>query len=202
MVVATYSPQARNIARNMYDMSGEEGEGRNMEKVFATWEKVFATWKEFSQHGKRCSQHSQHASQHHDPTANMFPDSNRVAGNVSDAIARIGRLGASSSVNFISFCWYLWPGLPDVSTQLFQQIGCLAILLFRTRIKQYQCNFICLTDMTCSIFRQLNSIFTHSGTGGFYFLGVCAQGSGTEDIMLLPGTDPAVGRAGLEPPYR
>jgi hypothetical protein len=130
---------------------------------------VFATWKEFSQHGKRCSQHSQHASQHHDLTANMFPDSNCVAGNVSDAIARIGRQGASSSVNFISFCWYLWSGLPDVSTQLFQQIGCLA------RIKQYQCNFICLTDMSCSIFRQLNSIFTHNGTEGFYFLGVCAR---------------------------
>jgi hypothetical protein len=32
-------------ARNMYNMSGEEGEGRNMEKVFATWEKLFATWK-------------------------------------------------------------------------------------------------------------------------------------------------------------
>jgi hypothetical protein len=29
----------------MYNMSGEEGEGRNMEKVFATWEKLFATWK-------------------------------------------------------------------------------------------------------------------------------------------------------------
>jgi hypothetical protein len=49
----------------------------NMEKVFATWEKVFATL-------KKCSQHSQHASQHHDPTAGMFPNSNRVAGKVSD----------------------------------------------------------------------------------------------------------------------
>jgi DNA gyrase inhibitor GyrI len=34
----------------MYNMSGEEGEGRNMEKVFATWEKLFATWKKCSQH--------------------------------------------------------------------------------------------------------------------------------------------------------
>jgi hypothetical protein len=57
---------------------------------------VFATWKKFSQHGKRCSLHSQHASQHHDPTADMFPDSNRVAKKVSDASARIGRPGASS----------------------------------------------------------------------------------------------------------
>jgi hypothetical protein len=143
MVVATCSPQARNIARNMYNMSGEEGEGRNMEKVFATWKKcskhdvwilvatcspqarnmfatnsqhrsqhvhyareggrgaqhgkVFATWKKFSQHGKSCSQHSKHASQHHDPTADMFHDSNRMARNVSDASARIGRPGASSS---------------------------------------------------------------------------------------------------------
>jgi hypothetical protein len=50
MMVATCSSQARNIARNMYNMSGEEGEGRNMEKVFATWEKLFATWKKCSQH--------------------------------------------------------------------------------------------------------------------------------------------------------
>jgi hypothetical protein len=42
-VVATCSPQARSIARNMYNMSGEEGEGHNMEKVFATWEKLFVT---------------------------------------------------------------------------------------------------------------------------------------------------------------
>jgi hypothetical protein len=55
-----------------------------MEKVFATWEKVFVTLKKCSQHKKRCSQHSQHASQHHDPTAGMFPDSNRVAEKVSD----------------------------------------------------------------------------------------------------------------------
>jgi hypothetical protein len=163
--LATCSPQARNIARNMYDMSGEEGEGRNMEKVFATWEKLFGTWKKCSQHdvwilvatcssqarnmfvansqhrpqhvhyvregergaqhgknirnmgkcvrnmGKgvrdmervfatweRCSQHSQHASQHHDPTANMFPNLNRVAEKVSDPSARIGRPDASSSV--------------------------------------------------------------------------------------------------------
>jgi hypothetical protein len=46
---------------------------------------------------KKCSQHSQHASQHHDPTADMFPDSNRVAEKVSDPSARIGRPGASSS---------------------------------------------------------------------------------------------------------
>jgi hypothetical protein len=75
-----------------------------MEKVFATWEKVFATWekvfatlKKCSQHEKRCSQHSQHASQHHDPTGDMFPNSNRVAENVFDPSARIGRPGASSS---------------------------------------------------------------------------------------------------------
>jgi hypothetical protein len=43
-----------------------------------------------------CSQHSQHVSQHHDPTADMFPDSNRVAKKVSDASVRIGRPGASS----------------------------------------------------------------------------------------------------------
>jgi hypothetical protein len=57
-------------------MSGEEGEGRNMEKVFATWEKLFATWKKCSQHDvwiliATCSQarnmfatNSQHHSQH------------------------------------------------------------------------------------------------------------------------------------------
>jgi hypothetical protein len=56
---------------------------RNMKKVFATWEKVFATFAT--------------ASQHHDPTADMFPDSNRVARKVSDASARIGRPSASSS---------------------------------------------------------------------------------------------------------
>jgi hypothetical protein len=82
--LATCSPQTRNITRNMYTMSGEEGGG-------ATWEKVFATW-------EKCSQHSQYASQHHDLTADMFLDSNRVAWKVSDASARIGRLGASSSV--------------------------------------------------------------------------------------------------------
>jgi hypothetical protein len=37
--LATCSPQARN----MYTMSGEEGVGRNIEKVFTTWENVFAT---------------------------------------------------------------------------------------------------------------------------------------------------------------
>jgi hypothetical protein len=65
--------------------------------VFATWEKVFATLKKCWQHEKRCSQHSQHASQHHDPTADMFPNSNRVAEKTSDPSARIGRTGASSS---------------------------------------------------------------------------------------------------------
>jgi hypothetical protein len=40
--ITTCSPQSRNIARNMYNMSGEEGGGatwksvRNMEKLFAT----------------------------------------------------------------------------------------------------------------------------------------------------------------------
>jgi hypothetical protein len=58
--------------------------------------------KRCSQHGKSCSQHSQHASQHHDPTANMFPNSNRVAEKVSDPSARIGRPGASSSVQRIA----------------------------------------------------------------------------------------------------
>jgi hypothetical protein len=53
--------------------------------------------KRCSQHGKRCSQHSQHASQHHDPMADMFPNSNRVAEKVSDPNARIGRPGASRS---------------------------------------------------------------------------------------------------------
>jgi hypothetical protein len=67
-------------------------------KVFPTWEKVFATLKKCSQHEKRCLQHSQHASQHHDPTTDMFPNSNRVVEKVSDPSARIGRLGASSSV--------------------------------------------------------------------------------------------------------
>jgi hypothetical protein len=37
-------------------------------------------------------------SQHHNPTADMFHDSNRVARKVSDANARIGCPGASSSV--------------------------------------------------------------------------------------------------------
>jgi hypothetical protein len=53
--------------------------------------------KRCSQHEKRCSQHSQHISQHHDPTADMFPNSNRVTEKVSDPSARIGRPGASSS---------------------------------------------------------------------------------------------------------
>jgi hypothetical protein len=41
--LATCSPQTRNITRNMYTMSREEGGGATCEKVFATWEKVFAT---------------------------------------------------------------------------------------------------------------------------------------------------------------
>jgi hypothetical protein len=53
--------------------------------------------KRCSQHEKRCSQHSQHVSQHHDPTADMFPNSNCVTEKVSDPSARIGRPGASSS---------------------------------------------------------------------------------------------------------
>jgi hypothetical protein len=67
---------------------------------------VFATWKKFSQHGKRCSQHSQHTSQRHDPTTEMFPDSNRVAKKVSDASARFGRPGAGSPVDFNRGCMY------------------------------------------------------------------------------------------------
>jgi hypothetical protein len=63
---------------------------RNMEKGVRNIEKVF------SQHEKRCSQHSQHASQHHDPTADIFPNSNRVAEKVSDLSAYIGRPSASS----------------------------------------------------------------------------------------------------------
>jgi hypothetical protein len=42
-----------------------------------------------------CSQH-QYASQHN-PTADTFPDSNRVAGMVSDASVWNGRLGASNN---------------------------------------------------------------------------------------------------------
>jgi hypothetical protein len=61
---------------------------RNMGKGVRNIEKC-------SQHEKRCSQH---ASQHHDPTANMFPNLNRVAEKVSDPSARIGRPDASSSV--------------------------------------------------------------------------------------------------------
>jgi hypothetical protein len=86
----TCSPQTHN----MYTMSGEEGGG-------ATWKKCSQHGKMCSKHGKKCSQHSQHASQHHDPTASMFPDSNRVARKVSDASARFGRPGASSSVNIL-----------------------------------------------------------------------------------------------------
>jgi hypothetical protein len=71
-------------------MSGEEGGG-------ATWERCSQHGKMCSQHEKRCSQHSQYISQHHDPTADMFPNSNRVAEKVSDPSARIGRPGASSS---------------------------------------------------------------------------------------------------------
>jgi hypothetical protein len=90
--LAACSPQTRNIARNMYTISGEEGRGHNMEKCsqhgkrcsqlgksVRTWENVLATWKMSSQHRKRCSQHSQHTSQHHDPTVDLFPDSNHVA---------------------------------------------------------------------------------------------------------------------------
>jgi hypothetical protein len=95
--LATCSPQTRNITRNTYTMSEEEGGGATWEKVFATWEKVFATLKRCSQHEKRCPQHLQHASQHHDPTADMFPNSNRVAEKVSDPSAQIGRPDASSS---------------------------------------------------------------------------------------------------------
>jgi hypothetical protein len=59
---------------------------RNMEKVFATSEKVFATFTTFAI-----------ASQHHDPTTDIFSDSNRVARKMSDASAQIGRPDASSS---------------------------------------------------------------------------------------------------------
>jgi hypothetical protein len=48
---------------------------------------------------KGVRKHSQHASQHHDPTADMFPNSNRVPEKASDPSARIGRPGASSSVD-------------------------------------------------------------------------------------------------------
>jgi hypothetical protein len=82
--LATCSPQTRNIGRNMYTMSGGREGGTTLKKC--------------SQHGKRCSQHSQHALQHHDPTADMFHDSNRVTRKVSDASARIRRPGVSSSV--------------------------------------------------------------------------------------------------------
>jgi hypothetical protein len=139
-MLATSSQHARNITRNMYTMSGEEGGGATWKKcsqhrkscsqhgksvrntMFGCWSQharhklVTCTlcqgWREGAQHGKRCSQHgkrcsqhekrcsqhSQHASQHHDPTANMFPNSNRVAEKVSDPSARIGRPGASSSI--------------------------------------------------------------------------------------------------------
>jgi hypothetical protein len=48
--LATCSPRARNIAWNMYTMSGEEGGG--------------ATWKKCSQHGKSSSEHEKKCSQH------------------------------------------------------------------------------------------------------------------------------------------
>jgi hypothetical protein len=48
-----------------------------------------------------CSQH-QYASQHN-PTADTFPDLNRVAANPSDVNTHIGRPGASSSVEFNKF---------------------------------------------------------------------------------------------------
>jgi hypothetical protein len=89
--LATCSPQTRNIACNMYTMSGKEGGGATWKKVFATWEKCLQHEKRCSQHGKRCSQHSQHASQHHDLTADMFPDSNRVARKMSDVRALADR---------------------------------------------------------------------------------------------------------------
>jgi hypothetical protein len=54
--------------------------------------KVFATWKKRSQHTSQ----NQNTLQH-DPTADMLPYSNRVAGKVSDASTRIGRPGTSSS---------------------------------------------------------------------------------------------------------
>jgi hypothetical protein len=66
---------------------GRREGGATWKKVFATWEKCLQHEKRCSQHGKRCSQHSQHASQHHDPTADMFPDSNRVARKMSDVRA-------------------------------------------------------------------------------------------------------------------
>jgi hypothetical protein len=142
--LATCSPQTRNIAHNMYTMSGG-GRGCNMGKgvrntMFGCWsqharhklatfslqtrnmytmsgeEGGGATWKKCSQLGKRCSQHgksvrnmgkgvhnmekvfaTRFATSWSD--ADMFPDSNRVAGKVSDASARIGRPDANSSVS-------------------------------------------------------------------------------------------------------
>jgi hypothetical protein len=91
----------------MYTMSGEEGAAqhrksvRNMGKGVRNMGKGVRNIEKCSQHEKRCSQHSQHASQHHDPTVDMFPNSNRVAEKVSDPSARIGRPDASSSVEEI-----------------------------------------------------------------------------------------------------
>jgi hypothetical protein len=75
--LATYSPQARNNAHNMYNMSGQEGEGRNMEKVFATWTKLFSTWKKCSQHNvwilvATCSPQAR----------NMLPQTHNIARNM------------------------------------------------------------------------------------------------------------------------
>jgi hypothetical protein len=53
------------------------------------------------QHEKSCSQHSQHVSQHHDPTADMFPNSNRVAEKVSDPTSSSDvLLGGSFSISW------------------------------------------------------------------------------------------------------
>jgi hypothetical protein len=91
MLVATCSPQARN-------MFATNSQHRSQHVHYVRGEGGGTTLKKCSQHGKRCSQHSQHALQHHDPTADMFHDSNRVTRKVSDASARIRRPGVSSSV--------------------------------------------------------------------------------------------------------
>jgi hypothetical protein len=102
-MLATSSQHVRHKLVTCTLMSGEDGGGATWKKCSQHGKRCSQLGKRCSQHEKRCSQHSQYASQHHDPTADMFPNSNRVAEKVSDSSARIGRPGASSSV-YIMVC--------------------------------------------------------------------------------------------------
>jgi hypothetical protein len=117
------SQHGRNIVATWLQHWGRREEARwrldVARNMLATWlvmaHNMLATlfaecWKHHgSQHGKMCLQHGKSCLQHQyasqqDPTADTFPNSNRVAANPSDASARIGRPGASSS-NIVLHSW-------------------------------------------------------------------------------------------------